>query len=340
VSSFDEVWICPPLDGPCTGGTLYNARLLRALAARAVRVSAIGLEEGRRALRAGAPGRYWIDSLFLERVPELMRENTAGAPLGLVVHYLPSLVALGRVPRPSELSPAEQAALEIARCFLVTSPFTRDALVGLGVPEAAVAIAEPGVERAALPATEVGARRPLLSALMVANLVAGKGVAPFLRALAPLSDGAPFELTVIGSHSLDIAYASECRGIVEASQALSGRVRFASQLPHEAVLDSIRAYALFISASRMESYGMALAEARAMGTPILARSGGNIEAHVKPRAGGELVADEAALADAVVRLARQPDEIRRRSVLARAAITARTWGDAASDFLQAIRAPI
>jgi glycosyltransferase involved in cell wall biosynthesis len=111
-------------------------------------------------------------------------------------------------------------------------------------------------------------------------------------------------------------------------------------MAHEVVLDSIRARDLLISASRMESYGMALAEARAAGTPILARSGGNAAAHVGANTGGELFADDAALAKAVVRLAREPGELRRRAVLARGARTARTWGDAASDFIRQVRAPV
>jgi glycosyltransferase involved in cell wall biosynthesis len=342
VSSAGEVWICPPLDGPSTGGTLYNTRLLTALAARGVRVKAVELGEGRRALEAGAPGRYWIDSLFLDRVPELSRENSAGAPLGLVVHYLPSLVALGRVPRLEELSPVERTALALARRFLVTSPFARDVLVALGVPEAAVVTVEPGIDGdpAGAARTDVEERRPFLTVLMVANIVAGKGVAPFLRALAPLSDGAPFALTLIGSLSVDAGYASECRRIVDGSPALSARVRFADSLPHDAVLDRIRSHDLLISASRMEAYGMALAEARALGTPILARSGGNIAAHVSPSAGGELVDDDAALARAVVRLAREQNEVQVRASLARAARTARTWADAASDFIRETSAPV
>ena len=338
MTALNEVWICPPLDGPSTGGTLYNARIIDALAGCAVTVTALGLEEGRRALRAGASGRYWIDSLFLDHVARLVRENTALLPLGLIVHYLPSLVALGRVPRKSELSTAERAALELVRHFLVPSPFSRDVLVELGVPSEAIAVAEPGVAGHVSSCSR--ASRSFLSAVMVANVVAGKGVAPFLRALAPLSDGVPFELTVIGSLTIDEAYAFECRRIVEVSTALSGRVHFVGPMPHQAVLDSIRAHDLLISASRMESYGMALAEARAAGTPILSRGGGNAAAHVDTDSGGELVGDDAALASALVRLAREPDELRRRALAAASARRARTWGDAASDFIEQLRARV
>jgi glycosyltransferase involved in cell wall biosynthesis len=341
VTALNEVWICPPLDGPSTGGTLYNARIIDALASCAVRVTALGLEEGRRALRAGASGRYWIDSLLLDHVGRLVRENTALLPLGLVVHYLPSLVALGRVPRRSELSAAERAALELVRHFLAPSAFSRDVLVELGVSSEAIVVVEPGVDGHVVAASSCSrAPRSFLSAVMVANVVAGKGVAPFLRALAPLSDGVPFELTVIGSLKMDDAYASECRRIVEGSAALFERVHFVGPMPHQAVLDSIPTHDLLISASRMESYGMALAEARAAGMPILSRGGGNAAAHVGGDSGGELVVDDAALAGALVRLAREPNELRRRALVAASARRARTWGDAASDFIEQLRARV
>ena len=57
------------------------------------------------------PGRYWVDSLYLDHVPELARENVGRAPLCLVVHYLPSLVRYGSVPPRSGLFGSGQAVM-------------------------------------------------------------------------------------------------------------------------------------------------------------------------------------------------------------------------------------
>ena len=57
--------------------------------------------ESSRTLRSELPGRYWVDSIYLDHLPELAHDNTGGAPLCFVVHYLPSparvLAAVERV---------------------------------------------------------------------------------------------------------------------------------------------------------------------------------------------------------------------------------------------------
>ena len=110
---------------------------------------------------------------------------------------------------------------------------------------------------------------------------------------------------------------------------------FLDEIPQAQVFDQLARSALLVSASRMESYGMALAEARAHGTPILARAGGHVAAHVDPAAGGQLVADEAELAHAFVALLRRPTELERRIGLAEAARQTRSWHLTALEFRSA-----
>jgi glycosyltransferase involved in cell wall biosynthesis len=79
---------------------------------------------------------------------------------------------------------------------------------------------------------------------------------------------------------------------------------------------------------------MALAEARALGIPILAKIGGNSPIHVDAGAGGELVSSDSALAQAYLTLVRDPATLRARAVQARAhAPRARTWQHAASELM-------
>jgi glycosyltransferase involved in cell wall biosynthesis len=88
----------------------------------------------------------------------------------------------------------------------------------------------------------------------------------------------------------------------------------------------------------MESFGLALAEARALGVPIVARAGGNAAAHVDAAAGGRLVGDDAALAAECALLARDPAERQARRAAAQAARSrsrSRSWADAARDLLTA-----
>jgi glycosyltransferase involved in cell wall biosynthesis len=318
-------FVCPPLDGPRTGGTLYNAELVRALATSGVSVSAVDLALVREG-RAPRASRRWVDSLYLEQLPEL--RDRVGPGLGLLTHYLPSLVALGRPPLRDELSRHERAALDVADCFLATSAFMRDVLIGTGVSASRVGVIEPGL--APDFRGEPTASRPVggtsFAALLVANLLPGKGVAPFLAAL----DGdAPIRLSIAGSALLDEGYARQCRALADGNP----RVQFLGELPPSEVAELMRQSDVLVSASRMESYGMVLAEARAVGLPILARRGGNAAALVGPESGGELFDDETALARGLVALARAPEERARRAVRALASRLGRTWDDAASEFI-------
>jgi glycosyltransferase involved in cell wall biosynthesis len=90
---------------------------------------------------------------------------------------------------------------------------------------------------------------------------------------------------------------------------------------------------LFVSASIMESFGMALAEARTLGLPIVARAGGNVATLVHGGCGGELVTDPSELAAACLRLCRDAGEHRRRLAMARAtALPPRPWSEVGREF--------
>jgi glycosyltransferase involved in cell wall biosynthesis len=166
---------------------------------------------------------------------------------------------------------------------------------------------------------------------VVANLLPGKGVEPFLSALArSASSKDAFELVIVGSPDADPEYARAC---VSAAGGDS-RIRFSGALEPLALLQELARRDLMISASRMESFGMALAEARTLGVPIAARGGGNVAALVEVAAGGELCRDEGELALAFLSLCRDPDELARRHELARShARPPRSWSDAARELL-------
>jgi glycosyltransferase involved in cell wall biosynthesis len=85
----------------------------------------------------------------------------------------------------------------------------------------------------------------------------------------------------------------------------------------------------------MEAYGMALAEARAAGVPIIALAAGNAPAHVEPAAGGALCISREEIAAELLRLARDSALLAERDRLARAAIRTRSWDDAAAELIAA-----
>ena len=332
----EHCFVVPALDGPITGGTLYNRELLAALRAYAS-TSLRSLEPSAPELGEvlDAASSVWVDSLYLEQLPELKRRTAAR--LGLILHYLPSFVDLGRAGTMAELSRVERRALLCADAFLVTSAFMRNALEELEVPnKKTLLVLEPGTH-ATLSASRPAARAEL-RVVLVGNVVPGKGIEPFLRALESLLDaGDRVRVSIVGSLSPDPDYAEGCRRLVSRSRVLAERVVFFGGLSQPATLAQLARSDLFVSASRMESFGMALYEARVVGVPILARSGGNAAEHVDPEAGGQLVASDDELARACLALARQPALYAERAACARArAPLARSWQSAALEFVTQI----
>ncbi|HEX3776455.1 MAG TPA: glycosyltransferase family 4 protein [Polyangiaceae bacterium] len=324
-------FLVPALTGPVTGGTLYNRELTAALASL---TELAVIEPGAPRLDAALERAsvVWVDSLYLELLPELSRR--APGRTALILHYLPSFVELGRAAARSELNQVERAALDAADAFLVPSAFMRDALEAIVAPtQKKIFVVEPGSLAGIEPAER--ARSNELNAIVLANVVPGKGIEAWLSALATAllpSDG--LRVSIVGSLTADRAHAARCRRLVDDSALLRERIVFSGPRSPSEALCLLAGADVFVSASRMESYGLALREARVAGIPILARAGGNVAAHVSAEAGGELCSDETALARALVALARNPAVLSARQQAARTHTPApRSWQDAAREFL-------
>jgi glycosyltransferase involved in cell wall biosynthesis len=329
-----EHWfIVPPIEGPPSGGTVYNRELLRELASAGQAIGVLDPLAARDALAAGAAGVYWVDSLFLEHFPALTLANHQRRALGLVAHYLPSLVEQSDAATPQSLGSDERFALSHADVVLAPSEFMRRSLVRLGLAERACClVVEPGCMAPGVPAEPA----PLdgVRALLIANLTRGKGVEPLLRALAlELRESDAFQLEIVGRLDVDASYARSCRARVEQQPELARRVTFAGSLSPAQVAERLLSSNLLISASRMESFGMAIAEARTVGVPIAALARGNVRDLVQHESGGALASSDAELAQACLGLARDRGAHARALRLARAhPRPPRSFADAARDF--------
>jgi glycosyltransferase involved in cell wall biosynthesis len=333
-------FVVPDLDGPRTGGTIYNRSLIRALGAEGEACQTTTLSGLDRLIgRVGVGPTVWVDSLYLAEIPRIADRLAGRATIGLLVHYLPSLVASGG--RWSDLawSREELAAIRHASRFLVPSELMRKVVRSILAldrtdVETPILLVPPGCEARPMGDGRADDHAHPMRAIVVANLVPGKQVDTLLDCLASrLTDPDAFELTVLGDTRLDPSYAEACTRLARHPR-LRERVRLHGSATAEQVIDHMGRSNLVISASRMESYGMALAEARTVGRPILATGGGNVRELVTQDSGGEVFPTLEHLADACVALARNPVEHQRRLRLARAnALAPRPWGVAASEFL-------
>jgi glycosyltransferase involved in cell wall biosynthesis len=172
-------------------------------------------------------------------------------------------------------------------------------------------------------------------AIMVGPLTRAKGILPFLETLAvELRATDRFALDVVGDAAIEPEYAEACWRITSTG-LLSERVSFWDALPHRECLARLAEANVLVSASLTESFGLALAEARAAGLAIVARRGGHSIAHARAETGGVVVLDAARAAEECLRLCRDPAELTRRLERARKRSgKKRQWSDAADDYLK------
>ncbi len=329
-------FIAPDLAGPITGGTVYNGQLLKALLELGLNACRLDADRVRDALLDRSPCHLWVDSLYLDELPAIRSDCRSNHTIGLLAHYLPSLVLKGAAVQREDLSPEEQRALDVADVFLVTSRFMRDTLSKLSNTKRPMLVVEPGCV-----APRRGFRVPggaALSAILIANLTPGKGIEPFLCELADqLRPSDNFLLKIVGSSDLDKPYALACERVAHAHPQLSRCVVFCGARSPLAVGEEISKSNLLVSASVMETFGMALSEARTIGVPILAHAGGNVSAHVENKAGGELVESHRHLARSFLDLCRNRWAlIKRLKAASQFKTPQRAWSEAANDYVTQI----
>jgi glycosyltransferase involved in cell wall biosynthesis len=286
-----------------SGGNIYNRRLIDALMERAPVVrtdSSTALQ----AILGGEPGTYLFDTLDLGTASALTG-SASGQSLGLLVHHLPSLEP--DLPEGHPSVELEAAALPRFDFFVVTSEFTRAWLSGRGVSEDRVLVVCP-----ALDAVHAASRRydGSVKALAVANLLPRKDILSLLHALATLGP-APYRLRIVGRSDLDPAYAEACRDTIARSSWLGRHVSLDGPVPHDEMGRAYEAANLFVSAAKMETFGMALQEARAHGLPIVARDAGHVGRHLTDSESGRLVASAEDLAREVVALSQDAGRMSR-----------------------------
>jgi glycosyltransferase involved in cell wall biosynthesis len=320
----------PESHASISGGNLYNAALLEALQEQhAVKATSFD------AFRADpeADGTFLIDSLNLVDFHELGGATSARQRHVLLVHHLPSLEP--GLPADDPALVLEPKVLASVDAFVCTSRFTEDYLRSKGLRQPMLTI-EPVVIPPPID------DRPLdqpVSALMSCNLITRKGVLAFLQTLAAGTRSADeYQLDLVGRHDLEPEYGAACQECVRSSPSLASRVTLRGEVAFASMSTWYQEANLFISASRMETFGISLQEARAYGLPILAVQGGNSENHLIEGVTGELYSDPAKLAEGFLALARDPKTFASylRSAQDRRPADRGDWSDAAEQLAKSI----
>ncbi len=298
--------VAPPLDGPITGGTLYNRFLVEALERTGDEVRVVESVDA-------CEGFAWVDSLYLPRVAD----TWATRPMGLLAHYLPSVFE--QLPA---LTAFETAALEHAAHIVCTGSWMQDAVHELS--GRSTDLVEPGIHAAAAFADP---KPGPIEAVLVGTVTPRKGLLHLLEAIAEAPPRSPWSLTVLGDMEANPAYTAACQAV-----ASSLPIRFCGALPPADALQTVARASLLLSAARIESYGMAIAEAQACGVPVIARAGGHVERLIERVPTDILVDDVRELTRAFAIVVDTPPRLATMRECSRRNAPQRSWDDAAREF--------
>lgn len=253
--------------------------------------------------------------------PASLAARLSGARLVITRHVL---FPLGRVHR--------LALSNVARVIAVSKPVARSLRARAVFPAQKIRVVTNGVDveriEAARAKFESGAERAAAAPLglrvgAIGSLVENKGHDLFIRAAASVVArlDAPVEFVIVGDEPPRGAGSLESLKRLIAELGLGGRVLLLTRWADSASV--LPSFDIFVSASRSEAFGLAMAEALACGVPVVATATDGAREVVEHGVNGTIVpaGDAEALASAIVALVE--DEGRRNAFSGRARESAR-----------------
>jgi glycosyltransferase involved in cell wall biosynthesis len=298
-----------------SGGYRYQAEILGRLAARGEGELHATRPDGLDAAIADARRRHPGATVVVDGLFVALSGRPLPADVVALLHGVPAQATWSRGPVP----------------VIATSRPTADAVRAAA---ARVAIVRPGLDACFVPGLSRGVGSPL-RIVCTGTIGPGKGQLLLARSLAAaVASGIACELVLLGDDRTAPDYAAQVR-----RTAASLPVHVLGVRPPAAVAAELQRADLFVSASRQESFGMAVAEAAACGVPVLAFATGEIATFVRDGANGWLVpaaADDAAFAAKLHAVLGAPARLASaRASAQRPPLTG--WDDVAARFREACR---
>ena len=273
------------------------------------------------------------DGLAFGAMPRQAQREAARLRLAAIVHH-PLALESGLEPaRAQALERSERRALAAARLVITTSTRTAQLLhTRYQVPAARITVVEPGTDPAP-PARGGGAEVVLLC---VGTVTPRKGHDLLVDALARLQHR-HWRLICAGSLTRAPACAQALRARIVAA-GLAQRVLLLGEVDAPTLARCYEQADAFVLPTRLEGYGMALAEAIARALPVVTTAGGAAADTVGDAAILVPAEDVMALAHALQRITTQPALRAALSAAARQrALALPTWDQAARRMDQALR---
>jgi glycosyltransferase involved in cell wall biosynthesis len=347
--SVDRLWFAVPGDiDTRTGGTIYDKKVMAELRQLGWTVEHLewppsfpfpttaDIDIVTASLAACPDGALvMIDGLASGVLPEVTEEETARLRLVALVHH-PLALESGL---PKDVAQrfliSERRTLKHVRAIVVTSEVTAATLLSdFGVAAGTITVATPGIEKRGPLRTRIVNAAPQL--LAVGTVMPRKGFDVLVDALAFIAD-LNWHCTIAGSLDRNPETAVAIQQQID-GHGLGGRIALIGEVDDPTAF--YQTADIFVSSSRYEGYGMAIAEALAYGLPVVAARVGAIP-DVVPDGAGILVPvdDPASLSDALRTLITDPMARQRYAKSATEAATRfASWRDTAERISSALHA--
>ncbi|BBA35802.1 putative glycosyltransferase [Methylocaldum marinum] len=314
---------------------MFNLRMIGLAQEQGFPLEAAEVSPGGATPRPRGDTRVLWDSLLLDGLANYPADRI-GVRHGLLVHYVPFLnPLLDAEHRKAETRRFDRAA-QRAEFFIATGRSVRQLLERryAGKP---VFLSEPGVDAAFLAARRVS-REPAENRppgiVTVANCLPAKGLIELLEILSELRH---YDWTwhLAGDERIDPGYTQRFRSRI-ADLGLQIRITLHGVLDTPELARLLAAMDIFAFASRFEAYGMALAEAAAVGLPVVTTDVGEASRIVRHGETGLVApaADRRGFRENLERLL-SDRELRRRYRARLWLDRPRSWQDAFADFRNA-----
>jgi glycosyltransferase involved in cell wall biosynthesis len=329
-----NIFVLPEDHGYPSGGNLYNHFLLEALRKESFPFKVMNLDLAFRHSRENRTATYWIDSLYFDRLADLRRKIKPLHHVFLVIHHIPSLYPHLNREDAAKLRKHEQSIFHEVSGFLVTSPFTKKVLEKRKILDKPIFIVPPAL---CLSPPKKRRKKEGFKGLIVSNIVQGKGILEFLESLARmLIPSDLFDIQIAGRLDIDPEYAKTCLELTDKKREIKQSVHFLGPLDKDKLKELYGKSTLFLSPSKMETFGMAIREALAFGLPVFAYAAEYSRKLINPGKNGCLFRSLNGLAQGCVRMIRQPDKLAKLNLnsFQNRLVTKYTWKDASRLFLQ------
>jgi glycosyltransferase involved in cell wall biosynthesis len=316
-----------------SGGNIFNRLFLQALKKKGLPIEALTVGPALRRMKKSGVGSWWVDSLCLDDIGKFISLQRGGRKVYALIHDLPSLEPSLSPAERRRVAAEEKKVLQDVSGFLVTSPSTRSLLKKRGFSSKPILVVPPAA--AVFPDRRHASARGFVG-LMVGHLIPRKGILEFLTCLSRrLKPSDLFTLRIAGRFDIDPSYAEKCLKLMTEHVCLKGKAMYVGPLAAAEMKRYYERSAVFITASKMETFGMAIQEARFFGLPILALDAAYARRRLRPEPSSLLFRSIPALAEACIKYIRNPLALEAFARQARESVPPRLydWGDAAQLFL-------